>query len=288
METIVSTGVIGISIGAQYALISIGFTLIFGIMGVVNFAHGAFYIIGGYFAYTLTSLLGAPFIFAVVLATFLTALVGYFVEIIVVEKYVSDHMATMLLTLGVYQIMVTGATLAYGAEPVDFRFPISGALRWHGYFVPYSTLVVLVVCAVAIVSIYYLVFMTRYGIAVRAMADDGAVARAQGIPAARMFPMAFAIATGLAGLTGAIVTPILVLEPQGGEAILGKAFIVVILGGLGSVTGATASAFIVGLIEAYSSVYLGGSKGALALFVLVVLILLVRPQGLIGSSARKA
>jgi len=84
LETIVSTGVIGISIGAQYALISIGFTLIFGIMGVVNFAHGAFYIIGGYFAYTLTSLLGAPFIFAVVLATFLTALVGYFVEIIVV------------------------------------------------------------------------------------------------------------------------------------------------------------------------------------------------------------
>ena len=286
METFVSTGVIGISIGAQYALISIGFTLIFGIMGVVNFAHGAFYIIGGYFAFTLTSMLGVPFVIAVVLATFLTALVGYFVEIIVVEKYVSDHLATMLLTLGVYQIIVTAAALAYGAEPVDFRFPISGALRWHGYFVPYSTLVVLVVCAVAIASIYFLVFETRYGIALRAMADDGAVARAQGIPSSRMFPMAFAIATGLAGLTGAIVTPILVLEPHGGEAILGKAFIVVILGGLGSVTGATA--FIVGLIEAYSSVYLGGSKGALALFILVVLILLVRPQGLVGSSARKA
>ena len=233
-------------------------------------------------------MIGVPFVIAVVLATFMTALVGYFVEIIVVEKYVSDHMATMLLTLGVYQIIVTGATFAYGAEPVDFRFPISGSLRWHGYFVPYSTLVVLVVCAVAIASIYYLVFKTRYGIALRAMADDGAVARAQGIPPARMFPMAFAIATGLAGLTGALVTPILVLEPNGGEAILGKAFIVVILGGLGSVTGATASAFIVGLIEAYSSVYLGGSKGALALFILVVLILLVRPQGLIGSSARKA
>ena len=135
---------------------------------------------------------------------------------------------------------------------------------------------------------YCLVFKTRYGIALRAMADDGAVARAQGIPPARMFPMAFAIATGLAGLTGALVTPILVLEPHGGEAVLGKAFIVVILGGLGSVTGATISAFVVGLIEAYSSVYLGGSKGALALFVLVVLILLVRPQGLIGSSARRA
>jgi branched-chain amino acid transport system permease protein len=103
-----------------------------------------------------------------------------------------------------------------------------------------------------------------------------------------MFPMAFGIATALAGLTGALVTPILALEPHGGEAVLGKAFIIVILGGLGSITGAMISAFVVGLIEAYTSVYLGGSKGALALFVLVVIILLVRPQGLLGTVARKA
>jgi len=114
------------------------------------------------------------------------------------------------------------------------------------------------------------------------VADDGPVARAQGIAPATMFPMAFGIATALAGLTGALVTPILALEPNGGDSVLGKAFIVVILGGLGSITGAMISAFVVGLVEAYTSVYLGGSKGALALFVLVVLILLVRPQGLLG------
>ena len=144
------------------------------------------------------------------------------------------------------------------------------------------------VCTVAIAAVYYLVFKTRYGISLRAMADDGPVARAQGIQPAKMFPMAFAIATGLAGLTGALVTPLLALEPHGGEAVLTKAFIVVILGGLGSVTGAMVAAFIVGMVEAYSSVYLGGSKGALALFVLVVLLLLVRPQGLFGTVARKA
>jgi len=100
--------------------------------------------------------------------------------------------------------------------------------------------------------------------------------------------MAFGIATALAGLTGALVTPILALEPSGGEGVLGKAFIVVILGGLGSITGAMIAAFVVGMVEAYTSVYLGGSQGALALFVLVVLILLVRPQGLLGTIARKA
>jgi branched-chain amino acid transport system permease protein len=244
--------------------------------------------LGGYLAYSLSHSFGIPFVGAVLLATLATGIIGYLIEILVVEKYVADHLATMLITLGIYQMMTTGVTLIYGAEPMEFRFPVPGALRGPGFYIPYSNLIVFLVCTLAIVSVYYLVFKTRYGIALRAMADDGPVARAQGIPPARMFPLAFGIATALAGLTGALVTPILALEPHAGEAVLGKAFIVVILGGLGSITGATISAFVVGLIEAYSSVYLGGSKGALALFVLVVLILLVRPQGLLGTVSRKA
>jgi branched-chain amino acid transport system permease protein len=288
MESLISTGIVGLNLGTQYALISIGFTLIFGIMGVVNFAHGGFYILGGYIAFALSQSFGVPFALAVLLATVVSGIIGYVIEVLLVEKYVADHLATMLITLGIYQMMTTGATLMYGAEPVDFTFPVSGSLRGPGFYIPYSNLIVFLVCALAIVSVYWLVFKTRYGIALRAMADDGAVARAQGIPPARMFPMAFGIATALAGLTGALVTPILALEPHSGEAVLGKAFIIVILGGLGSISGAMISAFIVGLIEAYCSVYLGGSKGALALFVLVVLILLVRPQGLLGTVSRKA
>jgi branched-chain amino acid transport system permease protein len=288
LDSFVSASVIGLSLGTQYALISIGFTLIFGIMGVVNFAHGGFYILGGYFAYSLSHSLGLPFVAAVVVAALATGALGYVIEVLVVDRYVADHLATMLLTLGIYQIITTGVTLVYGAEPAEFRFPVTGSLRGQGFYIPYSNLIVFVVCTLVIAGIYYLVYKTRYGIALRAMADDGPVARAQGIPPARMFPMAFGIATALAGLTGALVTPILALEPHGGEAILGKAFIIVILGGLGSITGAMIAAFAVGLIEAYSSVYLGGSKGALALFVLVMLILLVRPQGLLGTVTRKA
>jgi branched-chain amino acid transport system permease protein len=288
LESVIAAGVNGLTLGTQYALISIGFTLIFSIMGVVNFAHGGFYILGGYFAFSLSHSLGLPFVVAVLLATAATGVIGYVIQALFVEKYVTDHLATMLITLGIYQIMTTGVTFVYGAEPVDFKFPISGSLRGAGFYIPYPNLIVMAVCATAIVGVYYLVFRTRYGIALRAMADDAPVAKAQGIRPARMFPMAFAIATALAGLTGALVTPMLALEPTGGEAVLGKAFVVVILGGLGSVTGAMIAAFIVGLVEAYSSVYLGGSQGALALFLLVVLILLVRPQGLLGTVARKA
>lgn len=288
MESVISAGLIGLSLGTQYALISIGFTLIFSIMGVVNFAHGGFYILGGYFAFSLVHAVGLPYPAAVVVAALATGVVGYVVEMLFVEKYVVDHLATMLITLGIYQIMVTGITLIYGAEPAEFHFPVSGSLRGPGFYIPYANLIVFVVCALAIAAVYYLVYRTRYGIALRAMADDGPVARAQGIAPAKMFPMAFGIATALAGLTGALVTPILALEPSGGEGVLGKAFVVVILGGLGSITGAMIAAFVVGLIEAYASVYLGGSQGALALFVLVVLILLVRPQGLMGTVARMA
>jgi branched-chain amino acid transport system permease protein len=288
LESVISAGVIGLSLGTQYALICIGFTLIFGIMGVVNFAHGGFYILGGYFAFTLTHTFGLPFPIALLLAALATGAVGCLVEIIFVEKYVADHLATMLITLAIYQIMITGITLLYGAEPVQFRFPVKGSFHGSGYYIPYASMIVFAVCAVAIIAVYYLVYRTRYGIALRAMADDGQVARAQGIAPMTMFPLAFGIATALAGLTGALVTPILALEPTGGEAVLGKAFIIVILGGLGSITGAMISAFIVGLIEAYTSVYLGGSRGALALLALVVLILLVRPQGILGTVARKA
>jgi branched-chain amino acid transport system permease protein len=183
MVTFVSAGMIGLTIGAQYALIAIGFTLIFGILGVVNFAHGGFYVLGGYLAYSLTHALGIPFPIAIALAALATGVVGYIVEIVLVDRFVADHLATMLITLGFYQILIAAIVQVYGAEPVDFVFPLSGAFQAGPVRVQYSHLVVFAVCGTAIGLMYWLVYKTRYGIALRAMADDGRVARSQGIPA---------------------------------------------------------------------------------------------------------
>lgn len=288
MDTLVSTGLIGISMGAQYALLSLGFTLIFGILGVINFSHGGFYIIGGYVAYTCAHLLGVPFPLAVVAAALVAGVVGYALEYFLVEPNVNDHLNTMMITLGFYLITTTGMTVAFGPEPPEFRFPVSGALRGSGFYLPYSNLIVLAVCVATIGGVYLLMYKTQFGIALRAMADDRLVATAQGLRPTRLFPLAFALATGLAGLTGALVTPILALSPHVGDSVLATSFMIVILGGLGSIGGATIASFIVGIVEAYSSVYLGGSKGALALFVLVLIILVVRPTGLMGRQSRKA
>src|SRR3954464_13500575 len=129
MNEFVSAGLIGVSLGAQYALLALGFTLIFGILGVVNFAHGGFYVMGGYVAYGFVSYLGVPYVFAVVLATLVTGAIGYLFELFLVERIVEDHLATLMLTLGLYLIMSTGVLVTFGPESPQFQFPISGTLR---------------------------------------------------------------------------------------------------------------------------------------------------------------
>ncbi len=288
MNEFVSAGLIGISLGAQYALLALGFTLIFGILGVVNFAHGGFYVLGGYVAYAFVSGLGVPYGLAVGLATLVTGALGYLFELFILERLVEDHLATLMLTLGLYLVMSTGILVTFGPESPLFQFPITGTLRAGGYYLPLENVVVLVICLAAIATVYGLMYRTDLGRALRALADDRQVAAALGLRPRLLFPMAFGLACGLAGLTGALVTPILSLAPHVGDPVLATSFLIVILGGLGSIGGATVAAFLVGLVEAYSSVYLGGSKGALVLFVLVLVVLVVRPSGLFGREVRGA
>jgi len=288
VQGLVATGLIGISLGAQYALLALGFTLIFGVLGVVNFAHGGFYVLGGYLAYAAVHQLGAPYALAVVAAALGTGALGYLFELLLLDRLIDDHLATLMLTLGLYLVMSTGVLVVFGPESPQFEFPVQGTLRGGGFYVPLENLVVLLICLAAIGVVYLLMYKTDFGRALRALADDRPVAAALGLRSRVLFPLAFALATGLAGLTGALVTPILSLAPHLGDPVLATSFLVVILGGLGSVGGATVAAFVVGLAEAYSAVYLGGSKGALALFVLVLVILVVRPQGLFGRDLRGA
>jgi branched-chain amino acid transport system permease protein len=288
VEQFLQAAIIGVSLGAQYALLALGFTLIFGILGVVNFAHGGFYMLGGYVAYSCVSMAGLPYPLAVLVAVAATAALGWLFELFMLERLVDDHLATLMLTLGLYLVMSNGLLSTFGPLAMDFRFPVSGALRLGPVYVPRENLIVLAVCLAAIGGLWLVLFRTDLGRALRALADDRAVARAQGMRPRVLFPAAFALATGLAGLTGALVTPILALSPGVGDPVLATSFLTVILGGLGSLGGAALAAFIVGIVEAYSSVYFGGSIGALVLFVLVLLLLVFRPTGLLGREVRGA
>jgi branched-chain amino acid transport system permease protein len=283
-----SAAIIGVSLGAQYALLALGFTLIFGILGVINFAHGGFYALGGYVAYSAVSGLGLPYPLAVLCAVLFTAALGYVYELFIIERFVDDHLATMMLTLGLYLMISTGLLAAFGPQSPEFSFPVKGSYSIGDLRIAKENLVVLAVCGCAIGGLYWLIYRTDFGRALRALADDRQVATTQGMRPRLLFPLAFGLATGLAGLTGALVTPILALSPSAGDPVLVTSFLTVILGGLGSIAGATVAALIVGFIEAYASVYLGGSAGALVLFVMVLVILLARPTGLFGRQIRGA
>jgi branched-chain amino acid transport system permease protein len=280
--------VIGVFLGVEYALLALGFTLIFGILGVINFAHGGFYMLGGYVAYSAVTLLGAPFPVAVVLAVLFSALVGFLYEIVFIERFVTDEHSTMMLTMGLYLVLTSSTLAIYGPQSPQFDFPITGRVHLGPVYIPLENLVVLGICAVGIGALYAVMFRTGFGRALRALADDRPVATAQGMRVRILFPLAFAMACGLAGLTGAVVTPILVLSPNVGEQVLITAFLIVVFGGLGSLGGAVIAAFIVGFVEAYSTIYLGSSTGTLALFVTVLIILVVRPSGLLGREIHGA
>ncbi len=286
MHEFLEAAIIGVGLGAQYALLALGFTLIFGILGVVNFAHGGFYMLGGYLAYSCVSGLGLPYPLAVLAAVLATAALGWLFELLLIERMVDDHLATLMLTLALYLIISTGVLAVFGPISMEFTFPVSGAFRAGPIYVPRENLIVLAVCLAAILALYLVLFRTDLGRALRALADDRAVGMALGLRPRLLFPAAFALATGLAGLTGALVTPILALAPGVGDPVLATSFLTVILGGLGSLGGAALAAFIVGIVEAYTSVYFGGSIGALVLFVLVLLLLVFRPTGLLGRDVR--
>ncbi len=288
MHEFLEAAIIGVGLGAQYALLALGFTLIFGILGVVNFAHGGFYMLGGYVAYSCVSGLGLPYPLAVLVAVLATGALGWLFELLLIERLIDDHLATLMLTLALYLIISTGVLAVFGPISMEFTFPVGGALRAGAIYVPYENLIVLAVCLAAILAVYLVLFRTDLGRALRALADDRAVGMALGLRPRLLFPAAFALATGLAGLTGALVTPILALAPGVGDPVLATSFITVILGGLGSLGGAALAAFIVGIVEAYASVYFGGSIGALVLFVLVLLLLVFRPTGLLGRDVRGA
>jgi len=288
METVLSTVLIGVMLGAQYALLALGFTLIFGILGVVNFAHGSLYMLGGYLAYAAVAKAGVPYPAAVVFATLGTAALGYLFEVWILQRVVDDHLATLILTLGFSQVIITGVTMVFGHEAPRFTFPIVGNVAVGSLFIPQDKLIVFAISAVVICAVYWLVYRTGFGRAMRALSIDRAVAITLGMNARIIFPLTVALSAGLAGLTGSLITPILSLSPHAGESVLITAFVVVILGGLGSVAGATAAAFLVGIIEAFSGVYIGGSLGTLGLFVLVIAILMFRPSGLFGASMRGA
>lgn len=274
----------GVLTGSIYVLVALGFTLIFGIMRVVNFSHGEFYMIGGFAVYVLNTTMHLNFFLALLCAGLLVALVGIVLERFLFRPVAKNETSTMIMSLAISMVLQGIALKIFGPNELSIDRPVTGILQIGELIIPRDRLVVCLCCAVILAVFYAYLKWSKTGLAMRAVAQDDQVATLMGVLSSRTNTTAFAIAAALAGLAGGLVAPIYTVSPYVGETPMLKAFVVVILGGLGSIPGAVAGGMIIGLVESFFGTMFNSTIALIASFAICLGVIAVRPTGLMGKA----
>lgn len=290
MTTVVLQQVVnGVTIGVVYALIAVGLTLVFGILDVINFAHGEFYMIGAFLTHALTVGLGLDYFVALLLTIGGGAVVGLVAERVTLRPLKDRHMFTVVLsTLGLSIFLQNGALLTFGPDPREIELAWgSRPLIIGGVVITFLRVAVLATGALLIAALTWFIRRTIWGMAMRAVATNRAAAALMGIPVDRIYALTFAIGAALAGVAGGLLGAMFTIEPSMGEWAVVKAFSVVIMGGMGNVPGAVLGGIILGVTESLGAGFLPGGtsyKDGIG-YAILILVLLCRPQGLFGRAA---
>jgi branched-chain amino acid transport system permease protein len=275
----------GLSIGVAVVLMALGLTIIFGLLDVINMAHGEFYAVGAYVAVALLGA-GLSFRWALALTPLLLAALGYVTERGLIQRVFNSkdrHTLTLLLTFGVAIVMEDLLKIVFGANPTRIDAPIAGATEMVGLFFPNYRLFVMGLGAAVIAAVWVLVFRTSIGAMVRAAAFDRHMTASLGVPVSRVYAATFAFGVALAGLAGVLLAPIYSVFPTMGRDFVLIAFSVVIIGGMGSIKGAVLAGLLLTQVQSISSLVISPVWSDPLLFGIMVLVLVWRPQGLFGK-----
>ena len=273
----------GASLSAIYVLVALGFTLLFGIMRVVNFAHGAFAMLGGYALYYLWGSFGVPYVIAVPAAAGFVAVVALVAERLVFRWFYQRMFESMIGLLGLNLALVYAAVMIWDVYERSIPPAFAGLIEVQGLLLPTDRLVVICIALVVLALFWLFMTRTRHGLAMRATAQDLEIAETQGIDTVVTYRIAFLIAIFMTALAGALYAQIYSLSPMMGDRPLLVAFVVVILGGMGSIPGAALGGVILGFTESFLATFYGASISAFASFGVVIVLLIVRPWGLLGT-----
>lgn len=280
---ILSQVVIGLVNGMLYVLIAVGLSIIFGMLGIVNFAHGAFIAIGAYLAVTLAQTFGWP---AALLAPLLTGLIGVIVEMTLIRHlYGKEPLLGLILTFALALFIEAALKFTFGGNAVPFDPPdfLSGLIVWGPILLTTYRLVVLVITALVLVAFWAFLTFTPFGRIIRAGSRDGEMVGLLGINLPIVLSGVFGLGCLLAGIAGLLVGPLWSLQPSMGNDAIMPAFVIVTIGGLGSYLGAMVAGLMVGLVSALTIQFAPGWSSA-SMYVLMMVVLLVRPRGLFGES----
>jgi branched-chain amino acid transport system permease protein len=271
-----------LSLGGLLFMLSSGFALIFGLMRIANLTHGAMFMIGTYVAATVVRD-GHNLLLAAIAAMVCVAALGGLVERLLLRRLGSNSQAQVLATLGLSFVAADVCLMIWGGDPIPVQTPslLQAPLHLFGLSFPAYRLVVLAIAVVVSLLLYLLIERTRLGAMIRAGVDDMAMARAAGIPASRLFSIVFCLGAALAGLGGTLAGPIFNAYPGLDAEMLPLALIVVILGGIGSLSGTFFASFIVGFIYTFG-IFLVPDLAYVVLFLPMVVVLAFRPNGLFG------
>ena len=277
----------GLLVGAYYIVLALGLSLIFSLGGVVNLAHGAFYALGAYFAVEVQK--HVVFGGAVVLAPAGVALVGMAIETLFLRRlYSEDPMLGLLFTFGLAMTAEQSLRLIWGTSGLPFPIPeaLRGQLLLGDFIYSYYRLTVLGVSAASVLGCWLLLNKTAFGMIVRAGTRDPEMVRAMGISLKPALTAVFALGVGLAGLAGVMSAPLAGVQPAMGSEILTAAFVVVVIGGLGSFWGVVFAGLLIGVVRGVTVVFYPPAAEA-SMYILMALILLFRPRGLMGEKFEK-
>jgi branched-chain amino acid transport system permease protein len=278
----------GVVLGALLALISSGLTIIYGTLGVLNLAHGAMFMLGGYAGW-LTYTYTGSFILAVIAGSLFVMLVGVVTERVVIRHFYSRPPEDQLLvTFGIGIVFVETVRFFFGSlsQSVPPPAPLIGITPLGFMFYPTYRLALLGIVAVALIALYFALYRTRIGMIVRAGIEDSEMVDSLGIDVYKVFMLVFGIGAMAAGFAGIVNAPVVSIAPDVGESILVQTFVVVVIGGVGSFPGAVLGGFIAGEIISITSMFNPGYSYVM-LFVAMTLVLVLRPYGLLGAAGRE-
>jgi branched-chain amino acid transport system permease protein len=275
----------GLALGAIYVLFAIGLSLIFGMLTVVNFAHGAFYMVGAYVGLFLLSL-GGNFWLCLVAVPLIVGTIGLVVERFLIRPlYGRGIDYPLLLTFGLSYVMVELIRIAFGKSGYPFDTPeiLQGAVNIGvGYF-PLYRLFVIGIAAAVLLGLWLFLERTSFGLIIRAGARDPQIVRVLGVNVSRVWLFVFGIGSGIAGLAGLLAAPLQGVIPEMGATILAEAFVVTVVGGMGSIGGAVIAGLLVGVVVSMTSLF-APEMAKVSIFALMAIVLLIRPQGFFGRA----
>jgi branched-chain amino acid transport system permease protein len=283
MEQVLINGVV---LSVNYALVALGITLIFGILGILNFAHGQMFMIGGFMVYYVYAVFGWPYLVALAVAAVVVGLVGVVFELLFfrrVLRIAKREENSMLLAVGTALLLENIALFAFGEKQRGVPPLIGGVYRIGNAFLPAGRLLVLVLSIVLIVALLLFVQYTKPGRAMRALAQDREATLLMGVNVDRISALGFGIGAMLAGLAGGLLITISAVNAGIGTVTSIRAFIMIMIGGAGVVAGAILGAIVLGFAEAIGYALIPGSTTYLLIFVGLILFLIIRPQGIMGK-----